>query len=47
MRELAPSSETQVYYFIKPLATGDFISAAEHAAGRAARSRAAGMDDDD
>ena len=48
MRELAPSSEAQVYYFIKPLATGDFISAAAHSAARAARSRAAGsLEEDD
>jgi hypothetical protein len=47
MRELVPNSEQQLYYLIKPLASGDLLSAAAHAAARAAKSRAAGLDDDD
>jgi hypothetical protein len=47
MREMVPGSAQQVYYLIKPLATGDLLSAAAHAAARKAQSRAAGEDDDD
>jgi hypothetical protein len=47
MREMAPGSTQQVYYLIKPLAAGDFVSAGAHAAARKAQSRAAGADDDD
>jgi hypothetical protein len=47
MRELVPNSEQQLYYLVKPLASGDLLSASAHAAARAAKSRAAGLDDDD
>jgi hypothetical protein len=47
MRELVPGSDRQVYYLVKPLATGDFLSAAAHAAQREAARRAAGESDDD
>jgi hypothetical protein len=47
MRELAPDSDQQLYYLVKPLARGDVLSAAAHAAAREAQSRAAGEDDDD
>jgi len=42
MRELAPGSGTQVYYLVKPLAAGEMLSAADHAAGKDAAGRAAG-----
>lgn len=47
MREMAPGSTLQVYYLVKPLAKGDFVSAGTHAAARKAASRAAGAIDDD
>jgi hypothetical protein len=47
MREMVPGSKLQVYYLVKPLAAGDLLSAAAHAAVRKAQSRAAGVDDDD
>jgi hypothetical protein len=47
MREMAPSSEQQIYYLVKPLARGDLLSAAAYAAAREAQSRAAGEDEDD
>jgi len=42
-----PGSKLQVYYLIKPLAKGDFLAAAAHAAVREAARRAAGEADDD
>jgi len=47
MREMVPGSNLQVYYLIKPLAKGDFLSASAHAAEREAARRAAGETDDD
>lgn len=47
MRELVPGSGKQVYYLVKPLAAGDLVSAAAHAAAREAARRAAGERDDD
>jgi hypothetical protein len=47
MRELAPDSDQQIFYLVKPLARDDLLSAADHAAAREAKSRAAGLDDDD
>jgi hypothetical protein len=47
MRELVPGTEQQLYYLVKPLASGDLVSAAAHAAAREARSRAAGARADD
>lgn len=47
MRELVPGSDKQVYYLVKPLISGDFLSAEDHAAARAAARRAAGEADDD
>jgi hypothetical protein len=47
MREMVPGSGQQVYYLVKPLATGDLLSAAAHAAALAADRRAAGASDDD
>ena len=47
MRELAPGSDRQVYYLVRPLASGDMLSAAAHAAARETASRAAGSGDDD
>jgi hypothetical protein len=47
MREMAPGSTLQVYYLVKPLAKGDLLSAAAHAAAKKAASRAAGAIDDD
>jgi hypothetical protein len=48
MRELVPDAKQQIYYLVKPLARGDLLSAAAHAAARAARRRAAGaLDDED
>jgi hypothetical protein len=37
MRELVPNSDQQLYYLVKPLASGDLLSASAHAAARAAR----------
>lgn len=42
MREMVPGKGTQVYYLLKPLAEGDILSAARHAAGKEAEGRAAG-----
>jgi hypothetical protein len=47
MREMVPGSDQQLYYLVKPLATGDLLSAAAHAAARKAQSRAAGAAADD
>jgi hypothetical protein len=47
MRELVPASTKQIYYLVKPLATGDMLSAADYAAAREAESRAASQDEDD
>ena len=47
MRELAPGSNRQIYYLVKPLAEGDLLSAAAHAAKRATERRAAGESEDD
>jgi len=47
MRELVPGADKQVYYLVKPLAAGDLLSDAEHAAAREAARRAAGETDDD
>lgn len=47
MRELAPGSELQVYYLVKPLAAAELRSAAAYAAARDAESRAAGAGEDD
>lgn len=47
MRELVPGSDKQVYYLVKPLAAGDFLSAEAHAEAREAARRAAGEADDD
>jgi hypothetical protein len=47
MRELVPGATRQLYYLVKPLASGDLLSASAHAAARAAASRAAGAVDDD
>jgi hypothetical protein len=49
MRELVPGTNRQVYYLVRPVETGDMLSAEAHAAARAAESRAAGADatDDD
>jgi hypothetical protein len=47
MRELIPGADRQVYYLVKPLAAGDLLSDAAHAAARAADRRAAGARDDD
>ena len=49
MREMVPGTTTQVYFLVKPLAAGDILSAAKHAAGKEAEGRAAGeraLDDD-
>lgn len=49
MREMVPGTDRQLYYLIRPLETGDVLSAATHAAAREAESRAAGAgagDDD-
>jgi hypothetical protein len=42
MRELVPGKRTQVYYLLKPLAAGEILSAAEYAAEKDAKGRAAG-----
>jgi hypothetical protein len=42
MREMAPGMAAQTYYLLKPLAPGDVVSAARHAADRDAAARAAG-----
>jgi hypothetical protein len=49
MRELVLGSDQQVYYLVRPVATGEMLSAPAHAAAREAESRAAGAgagDDD-
>lgn len=43
MREMVPGTPTQVYYLLKPLADGEILSAAKHAAGKEAEGRAAGQ----
>jgi hypothetical protein len=49
MREMVPGTGQQLYYLVKPLASGDLMSAGTYAAAREARSRAAGAsaEDDD
>jgi hypothetical protein len=49
MRELVPGTDRQLYYLIRPVETGDVLSAEAHAEAREAESRAAGADtgDDD
>ena len=42
MREMVPGTATQEYYLLKPLAGGEVLSAARHAAEMDAESRAAG-----
>jgi hypothetical protein len=42
MREIAPGKATQVYYLLKPLAAGEILSAAQYAADKDAKGRAAG-----
>jgi len=42
MREMAPGTATQMYYLLKPLAEGEVLSHAKHAAGKDAAARAAG-----
>ena len=42
MREMAPGTNTQVYYLLKPLAAGDVLSAAQYAIDKDSASRAAG-----
>lgn len=44
MREMVPGTDRQVYYLVRPVETGDMISAAAHAAALEAESRAAGED---
>ena len=43
MREMVPGTATQVYYLLKPLADGEVLSAAKHAARKEAEGRAAGQ----
>lgn len=43
VRELVPGTAAQVYYLLKPLADGEVLSAAKHAAGKEAAGRAAGQ----
>jgi len=47
MRELVPGSDKQVYYLVKPLATGDFLSVEAHTSLREAARRAASETDED
>jgi len=47
MRELVLGSDKQVYYLIRPVSTGDVLTAAAHAAARQAESRAAGASTED
>jgi len=47
MRELVVGSDQQVYYLVRPVAAGEMLSAAAHAAAREAESRAAGAGEDD
>jgi hypothetical protein len=42
MREMVPGATTQAYYLLKPLAAGEVLSAAQHAADMDAQGRAAG-----
>lgn len=42
MREMVPGTDRQVYYLIRPVETGDVLSATAYAAARDAESRAAG-----
>jgi hypothetical protein len=41
MRELIPGTTLQMYYLLKPLAEGEFVSAAKYAAGKDAAAQAA------
>ena len=47
MRELVVGSNQQVYYLVRPVASGEMLSAAAQAAAREAESRAAGAAGDD
>ena len=42
MREMVPGAAAQTYYLLKPLAPGEILSAARHAAEKDAQGRAAG-----
>jgi hypothetical protein len=42
VREMAPGTTSQLYYLLKPLAPGEILSAARHAAEKDSRARAAG-----
>ena len=42
MREMVPGTAAQTYYLLKPLAPGEILSAARHAAEKDAQGRAAG-----
>jgi hypothetical protein len=42
MREMVPGKPMQAYYLLKPLADGELLSAARHAAGKEAEGRAVG-----
>jgi hypothetical protein len=42
MREMMPGAAAQAYYLLKPLAAGEVLSAARHAADKDAAARAAG-----
>ena len=42
MREMVPGAATQVYYLVKPLASGEVVSATRYNADRDAAGRAAG-----
>jgi len=46
MRELAPGTQRQTYFLVKPLRGGELLTAAQHAAARAASRRTAGERDD-
>ena len=49
MREMVPGTDRQLYYLLRPVETGDMLSAAAHTAAREAESRSAGAaagDDD-
>ena len=47
MRELVVGSNQQVYYLVRPVASGEMLTAAAQAAAREAESRAAGAAGDD
>jgi hypothetical protein len=46
MRELAPGSQRQTYFLVKPLRDGELLTAAQYAVEKAAARRAAGERDD-